>query len=303
MKRVIVTVLLMSMIFVMGIPAQAAVRRDRIKSKGSVSFEEGKIFLTAEDFHYLAEQIDSLEGTYKVNTIDALNFIGTYFKKDGSIQHEKDKNEIATENDKLSLTLSQIIQGIRESQSISSLKGTQAVNKDGQPLFYQSEDANGAKNHLEAGTQDTGLPLNYKEAVSDNLSAGCAAWINGVLVKGNGADNDHFRELGYREGYTKGVAEALGKVNVVYQYHQHEGVDSQVGGCYGNVTGTRPVLCGCDNYAWADYDGNGTSSCANCWHNHGGDTCTATRTYESYTYIGLTCNKTTDTIESATIQY
>ena len=52
-----------------------------------------------------------------------------------------------------------------------------------------------------------------------------------------------------------------------------------------------------------DKDENGHTRCANCYHNHGGDKCNAVRSYTSYTYIGLVCGKTEQTIESATIIY
>lgn len=285
-----------------GVPVYAAPRRDSIQSKGSINFEQGKVFLSAQDLNYLADQIDSLEGTYKKDTIDALNFISTYFKKDGSIVYHGEQNEVTEDQEKNQLSLSQIIQGIRQSQSLTSLEGIQAVNKEQQPLFYQTEEACNAQNHLEITENDSGFPLQYKAALEDNLSAGCAAWVNGTLIRGNGADNEHFREIGYREGYAKGVAEALGKVSVVYQYHEHEGEASKVGGCYGNKTGTRTNTCGCSSYAGATY-GDGHATCGNCWHNHGGGTCNYATSTEQYTYIGLICNKTTETIESATIHY
>lgn len=303
MKKFIMSAAVFGMSLFMVLPVQAAPRKEKLQSKGSINFEQGKVFISSKDLYYLADQIDSLEETYKKNTINALNTIGTYFKKDGSIIHVVEGNEVIEDADKTGINLSQIIQGIKESQSISSIEGIQAVSKEQIPFFYQSQEAAELRNHLEISETDTGIPLLYKAAVEDNLSAGCAAWVNGILVKGNGQDNKHFREIGYREGFADGMAEVLEKARIEYHYHEHEGNSSTEGGCYGKKTGTRTNTCGCNSYAWADYDGNGTSTCANCWHNHGGSACNAVTSRETYTYIGLVCNKTTETIESATIYY
>lgn len=281
----------------------ASPRKERIQSKGNINYEQGKVFFSTQDLLYLADEIDDLEKKYKVNLVDSLNYIGSYFKTDGTVVYDPATNEVKEEEEKMKITLGQITRAIRESQSVSQLSGTQALNPNQQPLFYTSEKAGTDHNHLEISTTDNGHPLLYKAATAENLSAGCTAWVNGVLLKGNGSDNEKFREIGYRQGYSQGVAEALNKVNVVYTYHEHVGSSNVEGGCYGYLTGTQPVLCGCNSYVWADYDGNGTATCANCWHNHGSRTCDAVETYQTYGYIGLICNKTTDTIESATIQY
>ena len=72
---------------------------------------------------------------------------------------------------------------------------------------------------------------------------------------------------GYKEGYTKGVADSLGKAQIVYSYHQHVGNSGQAGGCYGNLTGTSVIQCGCNSYAY-DKDEKGHTRCGNCGHNH-----------------------------------
>ena len=69
-------------------------------------------------------------------------------------------------------------------------------------------------------------------AIADNLSRGVAAWINGELVIGNGADND----ANYHKGYIDGFAEAEAGMNIEYTYHTHTGSSSEGTGCY-----TTPV--------------------------------------------------------------
>lgn len=78
-------------------------------------------------------------------------------------------------------------------------------------------------------------------------------------------------------------------------YHTHTGNASAVGGCYGNVPYTVYKYCGCTSYAYTQI--NGHSTCANCYHNHGGDKCDAVRSSSVAYKIGLTCGKSTSTID------
>lgn len=241
--------------------AQNLKRRNEIVSKGKIQFENGEVCVTASDFIYLADEIDTLESTYKCTLVDALNSIGTYFKNDGTVTYDSSQNEVNSGELKMNLSFGMIQQGILSSQSI--------------PDFYEA-------------------------AGADNISAGRAAWVNGILVKGNGEDNKRSWQNGYNEGYTQGIADGLSKANIQYTYHVHEGDSSAVGGCYGNCTGYQPVYCSC--WGWV----GGSYGCDNCHHAygmHGSGYCTGIVSNNAYTYIGLVCGKTTDTIESATIIY
>ena len=293
--------LILFLVFERRVEAEEYHRRDGIQSQGNLKFEQGEVYIFSDDFRYLADKIDGLEHTYKSTLVDTLNHINIYFKNDGSVVYDGELNEVDTEEEKSKISFEYIKNGIMKSQSVESVYQTQARDGSGNLWYFVSEEANNNYEHLNITTSDTGYPLYYKEANVGNLSAGYAAWVNGVLLKGTGEDNRTSWNNGYNEGYTKGVADALGKVNIVYSYHSHTGNSSQVGGCYGNLTGTRPVYCGCSHYIY-DKDENGHSRCANCYHNHSG-TCNAVKSYTSYTYIGLVCGKTEQTIESATIRY
>lgn len=125
--------------------------------------------------------------------------------------------------------------------------------------------------------------------------------------------NAAYMENGYRQGYTEGVADGLSKVNVVYTYHAHEGNSSAVGGCYGNKSEIRYnyTYCSCpdaDDLYWPSWAGR--PICGLCdhpsdTHSGTGSKCGAvtSQTPYTYNYIGLTCGKTEETIESATIIY
>lgn len=190
----------------MGMPVMAenSLRRANIKSKGSIEFEEGKVSIASSDLTYLADEIDHLESTYKITTVDALNSIGTYFKNDGSITYDNGQNEADTEEEKTILSFGSIKEGIKNSQSVESLSSLQATDKGGNLLYYADEAAQANGDLKAVTTTDTGYPVYYKAAAAENLSAGTAAWVNGNLIKGNGSDNAAYVEQGYQSGYTDG---------------------------------------------------------------------------------------------------
>ena len=136
-------------------------RKSGLNSKGIIDYANGTVVIDSSDFAYLADEIDSLEAEYKKNTIDALNSMGTFFFEDGSINHEGDESfsEAASE-----LSFEKIYEGIKQSQSVDHLA---------------EQDIAGA--------------------IEDNLSKGTAAWVNGELVIGTGADNDAYYQKGIKD--------------------------------------------------------------------------------------------------------
>ena len=297
-----VTAMFLCMVIIMGTEGMAAERGNHIKSRGSVEFENGKVFLTADDLHYLAKEVDELEHLFKINTIDSLNSIGTYFLADGTPVQNKYQNQMEQNEDKLKIDLNSILKGIQTSQSISSIYGIQAENKEGEGLYYVDEAARNAQNHKNITTIDTGLPLTYKEAGEENISAGCAAWVNGRLIMGNGGDNNVSYQSGYDKGVADGLKQALNLVQVEYIYHEHQGDSSLEGGCYGITKATQNVICGCNSYVYTE-DEYGTSTCSNCYHNHGEGTCDYKTGEAVYDTISLVCGKTENDIEKAIITY
>ncbi len=202
-------------------------RRAQIQSVGNLDFNNKTIYLAAEDLYYLADEIDLLESTYKSGAVDALNGIGTYFKRDGTLVRDAGANEVQTQEDKRMLSFKSILEGIKTSQSVVSLSQTQAVNREGKHLFYENAAARDNRDLVSTATTDTGYPVYYSAASAENLSAGAAAWVDGTLVKGNGGDNAaHYargvafadgrsnpNSVSYQEGYNAGAADADDKVN------------------------------------------------------------------------------------------
>lgn len=218
--------------------ADGNARKDNIKSKGKIDFDNGTVVMDSKDLVYLAEQVDELESTYKVAVIDALNGIGTFFRSDGSTVPDVSGNEVDTEEEKRNLSFGNIKEGILQSQSVSSISGNQAVDKDGNALFYVDQEASDNRNLLRNTTENTGLPIYYQPIVAENLTAGTAAWVNGRLIVGNGGDN----ASKYAQGFVDGQANAIENLNVTYTYHYHEGDEVNGGGCYSQVTNQQ--VCG-----------------------------------------------------------
>lgn len=208
--QIIVVVAVLISIFLQSnasVYAAAGARRNNIKSVGNidVQIDHKTIYIAASDLVYLADEIDNLENTYKITTVDALNAIGTYFKSDGSFVHNRGLNEVDTPGEKAALPFGKIRDGILNSQSVSSLSQTQATDKDGNLLFYKDETARENKDLLNTTTANTGYPVYYTAATANNMTAGAAAWVNGALIKGTGADN--------AASYAQGIAFADSRIN------------------------------------------------------------------------------------------
>lgn len=184
--------------------AETSLRRANIKSKGNIDYENGKVYFAASDLTYLADEIDHLENKYKSTIVNALNEIGTFFLKDGTVINDRSRNEVNTEEEKASLAFGSITEGIRKSQSVDSLAGVQATDADGNLLYYTSEDAKNNQDMMSLTTTDTGLPVFYQAANTDNLTAGTAAWVNGKLLRGNGKDYLEYADNYIQsQGYSK----------------------------------------------------------------------------------------------------
>ncbi|MCH5254401.1 MAG: hypothetical protein J1F41_05700 [Lachnospiraceae bacterium] len=207
-------------------------RKDQIRSKGIIDYANKTVVIDSKDLTYLAEEIDDLESSYKINMASALSEIGTYFKTDGSAVHNRTEETIIPDN-AASLTFISLYEGILGSQSVTHLEGVQAKNKDGELLYYESlEDAENRDLTRTTKTPND-IPVYIRPIEERNLSAGTAAWVNGTLIIGNGADNEAF----YTKGYTDGVASIGDSVSVEYTYHQHTDAcyEEQTLTCYTSI--------------------------------------------------------------------
>lgn len=141
-----------------------------------------------------------LEAAYKVNTVAALNHMGTYYMEDGSVTHDKAEESLPAEY-AVNLSFEEIYEGVLQSQSVEHLAVTETI----------------------------------VGASADNLTSGTAAWLDGELVVGNGADNDASYNRGYQDGYNAGY-------NVGYNAGRTQGQADVVANPsgYGITTGVIP---------------------------------------------------------------
>ena len=265
------------------IPAEGLTRKNSLKSKGTINYNDGTVLIRAADFAYLADEIDTLEYLYKVNVKNALNSINTYFSADGTIVRGSDMANVQEES-ALNLSFDKLYEGIRQSQSVEHLASQQIY-----------------------------------AAIADNLSPGTAAWVNGELIIGNGADN----QTSYEKGYIDGFDKATDSVDITYVYHEHVGEQVDEGtGCYtGYHTHTeacpsRTEKCG--GMAISDLGSTGIDENTHVWvcnkgHHYFDGPSSSECTYEETIYTcdgmpynnwSITCGKTEGvTIESATIVF
>lgn len=292
----LMTVIIFSSIIGMTAKAQTERRASNIKSKGIFDYDNGTVVVDASDLTYLADEIDLLEETYKKETVKALNKMSTYFMMDNSTTHDQDESNLDPDSSVI-IPFGTIIDGILASQSIPTEK-TYTGTLPGEE------------------NETTG---NISVATADSISLGSAAWVDGELVIGTGADNYSY----YTDGYTDGLNEKLNGISISYVYHQHTGSASNGSGCYtkgvhyhnsscGIKYGTHHVVStehfdGGSNYMECTYCHQGgysdswhTGDWGTCYSHEAGLGCGVIPPINSYT---LGCGKNENTIESATINF
>lgn len=202
-------------------------RKEKLASKGNLDYANGTIAIHSSDLAYLADEIDTLESSYKMNTVTALKDIGTFFTKEGTMTHSHDAADFSVES-AVRLSFSKLYEAILKSQSVEHLATQQALNYAGAPLYYTTQDDRDNQNICSVTTQQNEFPLFIQAVTSANMTAGAAAWVNGDIIIGNGADNDAF----YRKGYMDGYQQVMNGVSIEYQYHVHSGNSADGTGCY-----------------------------------------------------------------------
>ncbi len=239
------------------LPYYGTARKSRLGSKGTINYANGTVVIDSSDFGYLADEIDMLESAYKANTVSALNAMGTFFLADGTITHAGSSEGISG-TEAVRLSFDTIISGILQSQSVEHL--------------------------AEQGIAG---------AVEDNLSKGTAAWVNGELIIGNGADNDAY----YRQGFTDGQLSLYDKASISYVYHEHSD------GCYTYSEGHRhSSSCYEDTGDFWFHDYPCSSSHPEGCQGHASRVLVCGKS-EGDSGYKLTCGKNESTIESATIVF
>ena len=296
-RKIIITALLVFVFAGMTaitVAAQPDKRAANIKSRGVFDYQHGTALIDASDLTYLANEIDLLEDTYKKETVDALNQVGTYFKSDGTTTIDPAEGTLQAEDANV-LEYRTIKEALINSQAIPALPFSGERPGETDPV---------------SGT--------ITGATAENISLGAAAWVDGKLIIGNGGDNISY----YNKGYTDGYSKTMQNVTVQYIYHVHtDTLENQYsdgtiltqfsnpGGCfkaYGHVhneqceTISQTYPCNNNGQYW---DGNRCRSCGGI--GAGSGSCGGKIYKTSYTCGSpvntwiLGCNKSTNSIEKA----
>lgn len=227
----------------------------------------------------LSDRIDELAYTYKSSTMEALNQIGTFYASvDGAITHNIADNAVSPDG-AAALSFDSLYQGILQSQSVAHL-------------------------------------TDINPAVENNLPKGTAAWVNGSLIIGNGADIAD----SYNRGFADGYAEKMDDISIEYVYHEHTGNSTDSGGCYGARVAVT-VTC-THAYSYDELQPDGMHKCYGLYEGthcnmhpdrlewyiteeafQAGVRGSGQHSIETGYYYALNCGKTEDTIESATIVF
>ena len=183
-------------------------------SKGDIVYENNTTgarttIFDKSDLEYLDERIDAIENNVITGKESIANELNTKGINDGTLSG--------------SSTFSELANGVVNSQKIPG---------EGEPFLLDGQQVYKLPSGeiTTDGTKENAEPLNIVAANENNLSAGTAAWVDGSLIIGTGADNNSY----YNLGYTNGLAE-ISNSNIEYIYHHHSDK------CLGTVTKTCTV--------------------------------------------------------------
>lgn len=203
----------------------------RVHSNGRLRYEYAVI--DGDDLN----EIDSYISAKKDAAANALIRLGTRFRQQPG-EYVYDRNPDAGQEgiDLGGLSWTTLTQAAKESQNVPA----------GLPVLGQT-----AALHIEGVEERTDY---YEAASEDNLSAGKAAWVNGRLLLGNGADNDKAYQQGLTDGAQGNIPEGLCPIYGVQESsieirHAHVGSRADVegtSGCYYNHSETSREVQNCD---------------------------------------------------------
>lgn len=164
---------------------------DGLKSSGRIIYQEGanSVVIDSGDLYTLAAELDQ----FKVAAVNQMAALRTYFTSQESGTNLATNGQVnvvhtqpADTVDPLSLGFDTILEGFAASQSIP-LVTSEYGYAEGTKL-YKTEEGRLVTDSSGTGAQE----ISIAAATADNLSAGCAAWVNGELLLGTGADNQSY---------------------------------------------------------------------------------------------------------------
>lgn len=257
MKKKIVSILLLLTIMVNTCMVAAAAEnpsatKAALRSEGTIRYsgQDGDVIIDAADFYTLADQLD----LFKIRAVKQLGVMRTYLTRSGgdvaltsadNVYAVHQKPAAGDEVDPLSLNFATILEGIAVSQSIPTDPSAYGFPV-GTTLYKQADGA------LSTSGSDGAEQIYIQPAVAGNLSAGTAAWVNGKLMLGTGADMAKMLEETFKAPEDGGGEGVLGQYAISTAYTLPEDVSAAFAyvvttahgsdGVDGNMAGSDPVL-------------------------------------------------------------
>lgn len=212
--------------------ADAAYASGTFRSRGAVRCEEAVIDAAdLQSIHaYITEKKNAAAGT--------LLQLGTKFRQQPEgIVCDRNPDSGQGDVDVPQLSWPVIVQAVADSQKVP--EGLAVLNPENAM-------------HIEGVEERTDT---YTTAVADNISRGKAAWADGTLLLGNGADNDKAYQAGLRDGGSNKVPELFYPLLSVTETaieikHVHQGSPEEAegrSGCYQNSLHVSTETIECDS--------------------------------------------------------
>ena len=251
LSMIVVLAMMVSTCMVAAAAENPSATKAELRSEGAIRYtgEAGEVIIDAADFYTLADQLD----LFKIRAVKQLGVMRTYLTRSGGdvaltsaddVYAVHRKPAAGDEADPLSLDFATILEGIAVSQSIPTDPAAYGFPA-GTTLYKQADGT------LSTSGSSGAEQICIQPAEEGNLSAGTAAWVNGKLMLGTGADmaqmlddmskapegsgGDGLGKYSISSGYTLPEDVPVAFAYVVTTAHADSGED-------GNKTGSDPVL-------------------------------------------------------------
>lgn len=187
-----------------------------LKSKGAIVYQNGtdSVVIDSDDLYTLADAFD----TFKAAVYWQMAEMNTYLTTEGegvSLTTNQDIHAVHSAPsdmvDPYSVNFDTLVEGMAASQSIPH-NAMEYGYAEGTNL-YRTE-----KGLLTTEASNKTEMIEIEGATADSLSAGTAAWIDGELILGTGADNETYYNQGYIDGFNQ---KQNSNAAVQYIYHHH----------------------------------------------------------------------------------
>lgn len=202
-----------------------------VRSRGRVQYEYA--VADANDFRGIADYISGKRDA----AVGILNRLGTRFRQQSG-EYIYDRNpDIGQEDiDITRIDWNLLAHAAADSQSVPA--GLTVLNPE-------------AALHIEGVEESTDY---YTAAIEDNLSAGKAAWVDGRLLLGNGADNERAYQRGREDGGKGYIPERFspiystsgGSVEIRHVHVGNREESEGTSGCYHNYSVSDKEVISCD---------------------------------------------------------